>query len=136
MGHFIPFVRRNRSCPIRHQIHRRTDSQKCTGVSNQLILDNAKKIADIPKPMWIRMVLVPDWNDDLDDIKKRFEFIKSLGPAVKRVDVLKYHTLGEGKYYSLGMEYPIAPGTVCSDEFIDKVSEIADMVGVPINIEN
>ena len=84
----------------------------------------------------IRMVLVPDWNDDLDDIKKRFEFIKSLGPAVKRVDVLKYHTLGEGKYYSLGMEYPIAPGTVCSDEFIDKVSEIADMVGVPINIEN
>ena len=73
---------------------------------------------------------------DLDDIKKRFEFIKSLGPAVKRVDVLKYHTLGEGKYYSLGMEYPIAPGTVCSDEFIDKVSEIADMVGVPINIEN
>ena len=52
------------------------------------------------------MVLVPDWNDDLDDIKKRFEFIKSLGPAVKRVDVLKYHTLGEGKYYSLGMEYP------------------------------
>ena len=28
MGHFIPFVRRNRSCPIRHQIHRRTDSQK------------------------------------------------------------------------------------------------------------
>ena len=86
-----------------------------------------KKIADIPKPMWIRMVLVPDWNDDLDDIKKRFEFIKSLGPAVKRVDVLKYHTLGEGKYYSLGMEYPIAPGTVCSDEFIDKVSEIADM---------
>ena len=42
MGHFIPFVRRNRSCPIRHQIHRRTDSQKCTGVSNQLILDNAK----------------------------------------------------------------------------------------------
>jgi len=55
---------------------------------------------------------------------------------VKRVDVLKYHTLGEGKYYSLGMEYPIAPGTVCSDEFIDKVSEIADMVGVPINIEN
>ena len=48
-----------------------------------------QKIADIPKPMWIRMVLVPDWNDDLDDIKKRFEFIKSLGPAVKRVDVLK-----------------------------------------------
>lgn len=82
------------------------------------------------------MVLVPDWNDDLDDIKKRFEFIKSLGPAVKRVDVLRYHTLGEGKYYSLGMEYPIAPGTVCSDEFIDKVSEIANMVGVPINIEN
>ena len=57
-------------------------------------------------------------------------------PAVKRVDVLRYHTLGEGKYYSLGMEYPIAPGTVCSDEFIDKVSEIANMVGVPINIEN
>lgn len=49
---------------IDEQIHK-----KCTGVSNQLILDNAKKIADIPKPMWIRMVLVPDWNDDLDDIK-------------------------------------------------------------------
>ena len=110
--------------------------KNCTGVSNKLILENAKKIAAISKPMWIRMVLVPGWNDDLDDIKQRFEFIKSLGSAVKRVDVLKYHTLGEGKYYSLGMKYPIASGTVCSDEFITKVSEIADTIGVPINIEN
>ena len=110
--------------------------KNCTGVSNKLILENAKKIAAISKPMWIRMVLVPGWNDDLDDIKQRFEFIKSLGSAVKRVDVLKYHTLGEGKYYSLGMMYPIASGTVCSDEFITKVSEIADTIGVPINIEN
>ena len=110
--------------------------KNCTGVSNKLILENAKKIAAISKPMWIRMVLVPGWNDDLDDIKQRIEFIKSLGSAVKRVDVLKYHTLGEGKYYSLGMMYPIASGTVCSDEFITKVSEIADTIGVPINIEN
>lgn len=116
---------------IDEQIHK-----KCTGVSNKLILENAKKIADISKPMWIRMVLVPGWNDDLDDIKQRFEFIKSLGSAVKRVDVLKYHNLGEGKYYSLGIKYPIAPGTACSDEFITKVSEIADTIGVPINIEN
>lgn len=55
---------------------------------------------------------------------------------MKRVDVLKYHTLGGRKILRLGWDNPIAPGTVCSDEFIDKVSEIADMVGVPINIEN
>ena len=39
------------------------------------------------KDIWIRLVIVPGWNDDLTDIRKRLQFIRSLGSFVKRVDV-------------------------------------------------
>ena len=44
------------------------------------------------------------WNDDLTDIRKRLQFIRSLGSFVKRVDVLKYHNLGASKYEQLGQK--------------------------------
>ena len=50
------------------------------------------------KPMWIRMVIVKGYNDDRRDLRKRLQFVASLGSAVQRVELLPYHALGEGKY--------------------------------------
>lgn len=108
----------------------------CTGADNALILENARRIAAMPKPMWMRMVLVPGWNDDLEDVRRRFRFIRSLGASVERTDILKYHNLGAGKYRQLGLDYPIAPGIACSDTFLETVRQIAKKEGIPIHIEN
>ncbi|MGN1276090.1 MAG: glycyl-radical enzyme activating protein [Floccifex sp.] len=73
----------------------------CTGIDNQLILENAKKIK---KPMIVRMILVPDCNDDLMDIQKRIDFVKNT--SCIQIDFLKYHILGVSKYEQLGLVYP------------------------------
>ena len=59
------------------------------------------------KPMWIRMVIVKGYNDDRRDLRKRLQFVASLGSAVQRVELLPYHALGEGKYKSMELAYPI-----------------------------
>ena len=81
--------------------------RKYTGAGNELILENIKKTADKNKELIIRMIIVPGMNDNMEDIKKRISFIKELGSAVKQIDILKYHNLGEGKYKSLGMIYSV-----------------------------
>ena len=58
--------------------------------------------------MIIRLVIVPGYNDDIDDMKKRIDFICSLGSNVKQVDILKYHIYGVGKYEKLGLTYPLS----------------------------
>lgn len=81
--------------------------RRCTGRSNARILENLKKLAAKGRMLIIRMVIVPEYNDDLEDVRKRMELVKSLGACVKRVDILPYHTLGKGKYQRLGIPYPI-----------------------------
>jgi pyruvate formate lyase activating enzyme len=91
--------------------------EACTGVSNEAILENARRLAKMDKAMFLRMIIVPGMNDEENDLKRRLEFAVSLGSAVKQVDLLKYHRLGLGKYRDLGLEYPIpeVPEAVDSD---------------------
>ena len=77
-----------------------------TGHTNQNILDLARYLSDINKPVWIRHVLVPERSDNDEYLKKLDAFIQTLS-NVEKVEVLPYHTLGEYKWKELGMEYPL-----------------------------
>jgi pyruvate formate lyase activating enzyme len=80
--------------------------KELTGVDNRLILDNARMIAAMGKPMIIRLPLIPGHNDSTENLKALAEFMLSLG--LKKVDLLPYHSLGKIKYQRLGMEYKIS----------------------------
>ncbi len=101
--------------------------KECTGVSNKVILETARKLANAGKDMHIRMVVVPRYNDDKSDIVKRLEFAKSLGESVKQVDILKYHNYGEGKYKAQGLLYPLANMEYDEDK-LDETVEYAKTV--------
>lgn len=109
--------------------------ERCTGKDNHQILDNLYAIAEKGKDIWIRMVIVPGWNDNLKDVEKRFEVIHSLGSVVKRVDILPYHTLGEGKYARLGIPYPLKGTPYVSDGYLDQLKVLAISRNVEIHIE-
>ena len=83
-----------------------TAHKKLTGWSNSRILDMAKYLSEINKPVWIRHVLVPGGSDNDDKLKKLSEFIKTLN-NVERVEVLPYHSLGTFKWEQLGIDYPL-----------------------------
>ena len=60
-----------------------------TGKTNENILDMARYLSDINKPIWIRHVLVPGINSDEESLTKLHEFISTLN-NVYRIDVLPY----------------------------------------------
>lgn len=80
--------------------------EKLTGFSNDNILDMARYLSEIGKPVWIRHVLVPQWSDIDSDLDLLGEFIGTLS-NVERVEVLPYHTLGKFKWDNLGIKYKL-----------------------------
>ena len=107
---------------------------ECTGVDNRLILDNAKAIAATGKPILARMVIVPGRNDNSNDIRKRLDFIHSLGDAVQQVDILEYHIYGIGKYQKLGIPYLLHDIPGCQREMLDHVKRYAEEIGLRVTI--
>ncbi len=79
----------------RHKLH--------TGVGNELILDNLKKLLNAKKRVWIRIPTIPTVNDEVDEMKAIRAFLDECGHPEK-VELLPYHAMGEHKYAALGKE--------------------------------
>lgn len=77
-----------------------------TGRSNQNILDFARYLSEKSIPVWVRHVVVPGITDQEEDLCNLGRFIGSL-KNVKALDVLPYHNMGEVKYESMGLAYPL-----------------------------
>lgn len=76
-----------------------------TGRSNELMLENAAKIADSHMTeLSIRVPVIPGFNDTPEEIRDIVAYTKKLG-NVKRLHLLPYHRLGQDKYTGLGREY-------------------------------
>ena len=85
----------------------RPDSHRAlTGWGNENILDCARYLSDIGKPVWIRHVLVPGVTDTDEDLKALGDFIATL-KNVERTEVLPYHSMGEAKWERLGIPYTL-----------------------------
>ena len=80
--------------------------KQLTGWRNENILDCARYLSDIEKPVWIRHVLIPGMNDDDESLYRLRAFIDTLS-NVERVEVLPYHALGVYKWEQLGIPYPL-----------------------------
>ncbi len=81
--------------------------KKYTGVSNERIIGNLTRLADGRNDIHIRIPVMPDINDNEENMNQAAELISSL-KGIKRVELLPFHPLGEAKYQSLDMIYPAA----------------------------
>lgn len=78
--------------------------KRLTGWGHENILDCARYLSDIDKPVWIRHVLVPTITDNDDDLRRLRDFLKTLR-NIRRIEVLPYHALGVHKWQKLGIPY-------------------------------
>ncbi len=77
--------------------------KKWTGVSNRLILENAKKMADVGIPMRLRLPIVHSVNFwDLEYPKRIVEFARTLGENIIGIDLLPFHNFASKKSGNLG----------------------------------
>ena len=79
--------------PVRHR--------ELTGVSNRIILANARRLAAQGVPLIVRRPLIPGHNDSLESLHALGRFVRELD-TVREVDLLPYHRMGSAKYERLG----------------------------------
>jgi len=104
-----------------------------TGVSNNLILNNAKVVAASGIPMLCRIPLIEGVNDTANNIAETARFVNMLGDD-KAVELLPYHRLGIGKYQTLDKAYPGEAFATPSPEGIESVKQMFEEHGVPCTI--
>ena len=54
--------------------------------------------------MWLRQVIVPNYNDNPENIRKLQEFANSL-KYIEKIELLPYHNMAIKKYKQLGIKY-------------------------------
>jgi pyruvate formate lyase activating enzyme len=94
-----------------------------TGVSNETILDNLRRLDQAGRSTWIRVPLIPGQNDDDTNYRALGRFLSSLN-HVSRVEILRYHPLAESKYARLGSEYGLKGLEPPSREWAESRREI------------
>ena len=77
--------------------------KKYIGVGNELILENLKKLFKSKAKIWIRIPIISDINDSVEEMQKIKDFLDENGKPAK-IELLPYHAMGENKYASIGKE--------------------------------
>ncbi|MBQ2940173.1 MAG: glycyl-radical enzyme activating protein [Clostridia bacterium] len=92
---------------------------------NELILQNAKRIADSGANLIIRVPVVPGFNDTEQEIRAIAEFASGLR-NVKHLHLLPYHAFGSDKYRWLGRDYTLSDIKTPSDEQMHRLLEVVN----------
>lgn len=84
--------------------------KKYTGISNELILNNIRKVSKLAKPTIIRIPVIPYHNDSEENIRATAEFIAEVfgnSNMLKQIQLLRFHKLGKEKYESISLKWPM-----------------------------
>ena len=108
--------------------------KELTGVPNQLILENIRKIdRECDVSVILRFSLIPGINDSEENLIDLAKFITSL-KRIDTLEILPYHRLGEHEYKTLGKEYKLKGLEVPSDRYLQKVKKFIGLQGSRVNV--
>ncbi|TCS41464.1 (2S)-3-sulfopropanediol dehydratase activating enzyme [Reinekea marinisedimentorum] len=97
-----------------------------TGVGNEKILANLIKLTETGKPLILRIPVIPSVNDRPENMSATADFIiNELKGKVSTLQLLSFMRLGEEKYQSLGLAYPMKALNFDRIEFQQRVDEFA-----------
>ena len=77
--------------------------RKVTGVKNELIVQNIHYAFTHQKTIVLRIPVIPDFNDSLEDAERFATLFNEL--SIDQVQLLPFHQFGENKYKLLGRKY-------------------------------
>jgi pyruvate formate lyase activating enzyme len=106
---------------------------RLTGVSNRRILENLKSLDREHGNVWIRLPIVPGFNDNPNDLRRLAEFVGGLR-CVTRVSLLPFHRTGLHKFARLGLRHGLDGVETPSAEVMASVQGVFKGLGVPTSI--
>ena len=108
--------------------------KKLTGVPNERILENAKKIALDKGKLQIRIPIIPGVNSPEEEMIEKGQFCAGLDKAVSVVQLLPYHKLGSVKYERLQKTNPMPMCDPPDEELMERCVKILEGLGLPVTV--
>jgi len=105
--------------------------REVTGVPNEVILDNLKKLAERGHKILLRIPLIPGINDDEENLRASGKFLASL-PKLAGVELMGYHDIAEAKYQALGWEYKLPDTRPPTEEAMSQAAEMLRSYGLQV----
>jgi pyruvate formate lyase activating enzyme len=105
-----------------------------TGLDNDLILSNLRRLMAQGAPVTVRVPLIPGFNASGDSLRAIAEFVVALNGPIKGIDLLPYHTLGQNKYKALGRDYPWVNHNRLTDDEVAALARVVESYGLPVRI--
>jgi pyruvate formate lyase activating enzyme len=111
--------------PIKHK--------RFTGVSNNLILDNLRRLANTGKLVIVRRPVIRDYNDNPESIHALARFVREF-TTIREIDLLPYHRLGQNKYKHLHQDYVLGDKPTMKNEEVNEYREILLSYGFHVKV--
>lgn len=104
------------------------------GVPNELILENARKIAAAGSRLWVRIPVIPLFNDSAEHFELYGRFLADIKDAVDIVQLLPYHTMGISKHDRLLKKEKVFVAEPPSDEVMQARKTQLEGYGLKVRI--
>ncbi len=104
-----------------------------TGVPNEKILENLKKLSGFSVRTIVRIPVIPGVNDSPDVLQRIFTFLLN-ETLIREVELLPFHRLGAGKYSGLGMDYRMSGVNNLSKADCQPLAEIGQAMGLSVHV--
>ena len=104
------------------------------GVPNELILENAVKIAKAGGRMQVRIPVIPMYNDSVEHFDQYGAFLAEIKDAVDIVQLLPYHAMGVSKHQRLMKNEKVFVAQPPSDELMQARKAQLEGYGLPVII--
>jgi pyruvate formate lyase activating enzyme len=111
--------------PVRHRSE--------TGADNRVILDNLRALSESGAEVWIRIPVIPGFNDDTENIKDTGEFVAAL-PRKHRIFLLPYHGIADGKRSRIEGQPAASSWRAPDDQALRAISESLERHDLEVTI--
>jgi pyruvate formate lyase activating enzyme len=108
--------------------------RKVAGVPNELILDNARKLAQSGALIQVRIPLIPGFNDTKESVRRLGEFIASLGQSAQLVQLLPYHAMGVSKWERIKPEGMVLEASAPTENTVEQARAILEHCGLTVQV--
>ncbi len=104
-----------------------------TGVGNERILRNLSRLMERNKKIWVRVPLIPGFNDEEENFVCMGEFLKG-AKSVERIELLPGHGMSQEKYEMLDRRF--VPVVTPERKKLDSFAKILEKTGQTVRIRS
>jgi len=105
-----------------------------TGVKNEIILENLSRLSETGAEIWVRIPVVPGFNDSMGFHQAAAGFLAGLSGGISRVDLLPFHNWCQDKYGWLGIDWKFTETEAFEPALLEILAEIYRKEGLPTTI--